>query len=153
MVGRGTGHLGAKIAGMKKVVTVLAGLQMLAIAVQFFLAASGAFDSAPTEEAFKSHKALGFGVLILGIVLTIAAAVARMPGKTIGLAGLAAGLVVLQMAIAEAASGIGEGSTAGGIVFGLHGVNGVAIMVVTAQFMWRARQLASEPAELERTAS
>lgn len=138
---------------MKKVVTGLAALQMLAIAIQFFLAAMGAFDSAPTEEAFGSHKALGFGILILGIVVTIAAAVARMPGRVIGLAGLATALLVVQMVIAEIAKGIGDGSTAGGIVFGLHGVNGVAIMIVTAALMRRSRQLAAEPAEAGRMAS
>ncbi|MEO3868853.1 DUF6220 domain-containing protein [Nonomuraea sp. B12E4] len=76
---------------MKRVFTGLAALLMLAVLVQFYLAASGAFDSAPIEAAFQPHRTLGFSILGLAVLITIFAAVARMPGRLIGLSGLVVG--------------------------------------------------------------
>lgn len=132
---------------MKKFVTGLAALQMLAVLVQFFLAAMGAFNSAPTDEAFAPHMAIGYSILILAVVTTIAAAVARMPSRITGLAGLTIVLVIVQVLIAEISKGIGDDSTAGHIIFGLHGLNGLIILGVVETLMRRSRQLAWKPAE------
>lgn len=131
---------------MRKAFTGLAALVMLAIVVQFYLAASGAFDSAPTEEAFRPHRILGLGVVLLAIVLTVFAAIARMPGRLIGLSGLVAGLGLLQaviVMIAKAFGDTGETTTAGQLVFGLHAVNGLAMMAVIGMIMRQSRALAA----------
>jgi cytochrome b561 len=138
---------------MKRVFTGLAALLFLAVIAQFFLAASGAFDPAPTEEAFQPHRALGYLILILALVVTVAGAVARMPGRLIGMAGLAVGLVLVQVVIAEVAKAVGDGSTAGHLIFGLHAVNGLLIVGVTATNLRRARKIAWKPAESDRIAA
>jgi uncharacterized membrane protein YuzA (DUF378 family) len=133
---------------MRKVFSGLTALLMLAVAVQFFLAASDAFDTAPAEEAFKSHRALGYGLLYLAVLLTVLAAVTRMPGRIIGLSGLTAGLMILQPVIAKVAEALGDpgqSSTAGKIVFGLHGLNAVIILIVLRNVMRQSRELAATP--------
>ncbi|WP_043842828.1 DUF6220 domain-containing protein [Amycolatopsis taiwanensis] len=138
---------------MKKVVAVLSGLVVLAVVVQFFLAASGAFDNAPREESFGPHRALGTAILALAVVVTIAAALARLPGRIIGMWGLTVGLLLLQMVITEVAGAIGDGSTAAQLVFGLHAVNGLAIMGLATFLLWRSRQISRKPIEPNRMAS
>jgi len=129
---------------MRRFFAGLATLQMLAVVAQFFLAASGAFDTAPNDESFQTHRTLGAGIILLAVLVTIAAAIARMPGRLIGLSGLVAGLAVVQFvirAIASAFDGTGASTTAGQLVFGLHAVNGLAILVVTGMIVRQARQL------------
>lgn len=138
---------------MKKVVTGLAALLLLAIVAQFFLAATGAMSRAPKDEAFAPHMALGYSILVLAVVVTIAAAITRMPGRLIGFAGLAAVLVLVQILIAEVSKGIGDGSTAGHLLFGLHGINGLITMGVAETVMRRSRRIAWKPAEPDRPAS
>jgi hypothetical protein len=81
---------------MGKELAALATLLLLAVVTQFFLAATGAFDTGPKDESFRMHRALGYGILLFAVVLTLFAALARMPGRLIGMAGLAAGLSLLQ---------------------------------------------------------
>lgn len=88
---------------MKRFVTGLAALLFLAVIVQFFLAASDAFDAAPTEEAFGPHRLLGYAVFLFAVVVAVVGAIARLPGRLIGLAALAAGLVLGQVLISELA--------------------------------------------------
>ena len=128
---------------MRKVFVALATLLMLAVAAQFFLAAMAAFDTAPKEESFEPHRALGYGILVFALVLTVLAAAARFPGRLIGMAGLLAGLVVLQAVIAGIAgaletSGAGMG---GPVVFGLHAINALAIVGVAEEIHRKAREL------------
>src|SRR5215207_9580317 len=113
---------------MRKAFAGLAILLLLVVVAQFFLAASGAFDTAPNDESFQPHRALGSGTLLLAVLLTIVAALARMPGRLIGMAGLVAGLTVVQFVITELAKAVGDTTTAGQLIFGLHAVNGVAIL-------------------------
>ncbi|MFI5490274.1 DUF6220 domain-containing protein [Micromonospora echinaurantiaca] len=134
---------------MRRAFAGLAALLMLAVVAQFFLAASGAFDPAPTDEAFQPHRALGGGVVLIAVLVTVVAAVARMPGRLVGMSGLVAGLAVVQFvirAIAAAFDGSGGSATAGELVFGLHAVNGLAILAVTGRIVRQARQLLSGPA-------
>jgi hypothetical protein len=130
---------------LRRVFALLATLLVLVVVAQFFLAASGAFDTAPNDESFQPHRALGYGIVLFGIVLTIVAALARMPGRLIGMTGLVAGLSVLQgliRAVAAAFNDTGDASTtAGKLVFGLHAVNGLAILAVAATVARRARAL------------
>jgi Family of unknown function (DUF6220) len=136
---------------MRKAFAGLAGLLMLVVVVQFFLAASGAFDSAPTEEAFQPHRTLGYIAIALAAVSTLVAAVVRMPGRLIGLSGLVVGLGIMQPVIAVIARAFNDGdttTTAGQLVFGLHAINGLAIMGVLGSILILARQ----PASTEQTA-
>ncbi|MEU7875727.1 DUF6220 domain-containing protein [Dactylosporangium sp. NPDC049140] len=134
---------------MRKAFAGLAALFLLAVVVQFFLAASGAFNTAPNDESFRPHRTLGYVIFLLAVVLVIVAAVARMSGRLIGMAGLVAGLVVVQVLIAALARAFDTGditTTAGQLIFGLHAVNGLAIVAVSMRILRLARALASGPA-------
>ena len=127
---------------MRRIFALLASLLVLAVAVQFFLAASGAFDTAPKDESFQPHRALGLGILLFAVVLTIVAALARMPGRLIGMTGLVAALTGVQSLIRAVADAIADTSTTvGNLVFGLHAVNGLAIMALAVAVARRARAL------------
>lgn len=134
---------------MRKVFAALATLLMIAVAAQIFLAGVGAFDAAPNDESFQPHRALGYGILLLAVVLTLFAAVARMPGRVIGMTGLVAGLVVVQSLIRAIASAFGESgdstSTAGELIFGLHAINALIIAIVVGIILRRARELSQTP--------
>ncbi|MDQ0382634.1 DUF6220 domain-containing protein [Amycolatopsis thermophila] len=124
---------------MRKAFTGLAMLLMLAVVAQFFLAASGAFDPAPVDESFRPHRALGYGIVLFALVLTIVAAIARMPGRLIGMTGLVAGLAAVQGVISAIAKAFGD--TGGPIVFGLHAVNALVIVAVIRTVIQQARAL------------
>ncbi|WP_426504449.1 DUF6220 domain-containing protein [Dactylosporangium sp. McL0621] len=133
---------------MRKAFAGLAALFLLAVVIQFFLAASGAFNTAPSEESFRAHRALGYVIFLLAVVLVIVAAVARMSGRLIGMAGMVTGLVVLQVLIAVLARVLDTGdmtTTVGQLVFGLHGVNGLAIVALSVRILRQAQALASGP--------
>jgi hypothetical protein len=130
---------------LRRVFALLATLLVLVVVTQFILAATGAFDTAPNDEAFQPHRRLGYGIVLFAILLTIVAALARVPGRLIGMTGLVAGLGVGQgliRAIAAAFNDTGETTTtAGKLVFGLHAVNGLIILAVAATVARRARAL------------
>jgi hypothetical protein len=140
---------------MRKVFAALATLLMLAVVLQFLLAGSGAFDTAPKVDSFQPHRMLGYGILLFSVLLTLIAALARMPGRLIGLTGLVAGLVLVQGVIRAIASAFGETgdstSTAGELIFGLHAVNALIIMAVVGMIVRQARELSSSPAPLRRS--
>ncbi|MBB5114750.1 hypothetical protein FHU28_004589 [Micromonospora echinospora] len=127
---------------MRKVFAGLAAFLLLVLVVQFFLAASGAFSSEANEEAFRPHRILGLGSILVAVVLTVAAAVMRMPGRIIGLSGLVAGLGILQALIAVIAKAFGD-SAVGRYVFGLHAVNGL-VMVAVARVILRSVRAAPD---------
>jgi hypothetical protein len=128
---------------LRKVFAGLATLLVLVVVAQFFLAASGAFDTAPNDESFRPHRALGYVIFLLPVLMTIVAALARMPGRLIGMTGLVAGLTVVQVAIAELAKAFGDGdsTTAGKLVFGLHAINGLVMLALAMTVAKRARAL------------
>lgn len=140
---------------MRRVFGLLAALLVLVVVAQFFLAASGAFDTAHNDESFQPHRALGYGIVLFAVLLTIVAALAQMPGRLIGMTGLVAGLgagQALIRVIADAFNGAGDTSTtAGKLVFGLHAVNALAILAVTGTIARRALAL-SRPATADRPA-
>ncbi|MEU7711616.1 DUF6220 domain-containing protein [Micromonospora chalcea] len=131
---------------MRKVFAGLAAFLLLVLVVQFFLAASGAFSNEANEEAFRPHRILGLGSILVAVVLTVAAAVMRMPGRIIGLSGLVAGLGILQALIAVIAKAFGDSagdSAVGRYVFGLHAVNGL-VMVAVARVILRSVRAAPD---------
>jgi hypothetical protein len=113
------------------------------VVAQFFLAAKGAFDSAPNDVSFALHRPLGYAIVLSAVVLTLIAAVVRMPARIIGLTGLVAGLALLQPVIRSVAGAIGgtggDTSLAGELVFGLHAVNGLVIMALLGAVERQAR--------------
>lgn len=130
---------------LRRVFAVLATLLALLVVAQFFLAASGAFNTAPKDESFQPHRALGYGIVLFALLLTIVAALARLPRRLIGMTGLVAGLGIGQGLIAAAAdafNGAGDtSSTAGTLVFGLHAINALAILAAAGNAARRARAL------------
>jgi hypothetical protein len=131
---------------MRKAFAGLAILLMLAVVVQFFFAASGAFDTAPKDESFGAHRALGYGLILFSTITTVAAALARVPGRLIGITGLVPVLVIVQVVIRGVAAGVGETATAGQLIFGLHAVNGLVIMALVGMIVRQARELSRSAA-------
>jgi hypothetical protein len=81
--------------------------------------------------------------------VTVVAAIARVPGRLIGMTAMVAGLGVGQAVIAAIAGALddtGGTSTRGGeLVFGLHAINALAIMAVSGNVARQARALARPP--------
>ncbi|MDG4825604.1 DUF6220 domain-containing protein [Asanoa sp. WMMD1127] len=115
---------------MRKAFVGLSALLVLVVVAQFYFAATGAFGS-----DFAAHLALGWAVFFLPVVLVLVAAAGRLPGRLIGLPALVAGLAALQVGIAAVADALGDDSTAGVLVFGLHAVNGLAILGVSVAIL------------------
>ena len=94
-----------------------------------------------------------YGIVLFAVLLTIVAALARMPGRLIGMTGLIAGLGVVQGLIAALANAFDDtgdtSTTAGQLVFGLHAVNGLVILTLAGTVARRARALA-RPAGTDR---
>jgi hypothetical protein len=138
---------------MRKALAGLAILLMLVVVAQFFLAASGAFSTAPNDESFRPHRALGYVIFLVPVVMTIVAALARMPGRLIGMAALVAGLTVVQVVIAVLARAFGDTgdrTTVGQFIFGLHAVNGLVILAVVGMIVRQARALSRSAAPARR---
>ena len=128
----------------------LAILLLLVVVAQFFFAATGAFSSAPHDESFRPHHALGYVIFVVPVVMAAVAALARMPGRLIALPALIAGLTSVQVLIAEVARGLGEDTAAGQFVFGLHAVNGLVILAVARAIVRQARALSRPGPALSR---
>lgn len=134
---------------MRKTIAGLAAVLTLAIVAQFFLAGSGAFDTAPNDESFQPHRALGYMIVLLALLMTLTAALSRMPGRLVGTAGLLTGLGIAQpliATIAKAFGDTGDTTTAGQVVFGLHAVNGLIMMGVAGKILRQARELSNSSA-------
>lgn len=131
---------------MRKVFTGLAGLILLMVIVEFFLAAVGAFDTAPDDESASLHRTLGHLIVPLGLVLTLVGALARVPGRLVARAGVLTGLAVLQGVIAIVADATSA------VVFGLHAINALAIMGAAGAVLRGSRAL-SRPAAAPKAAA
>lgn len=134
---------------MRKVFLGFAALMLAAVVVQFYLAAVGAFDEAPRDEAFSAHAIVGTSLLLLAVLATIVAALARVGGRLIGMTAAIAGLVLVQSLIRVLADALNESgdtsSTAGRLVFGLHALNGLAIGGLAGNVLSQASKLARAP--------
>jgi hypothetical protein len=134
---------------MRKVYVGLSALLLLAVLIQFYLAAVGAFTKPQSDGSFALHDATGMMIIpLLSLLATIAAAVARAPGRVIGLTILPLGLVVVQVLIVTLGrafnDGTGENTTPVGVaILGLHAINGLLIMGVASLVLHRARILAA----------
>ncbi|MEU0152043.1 DUF6220 domain-containing protein [Micromonospora fulviviridis] len=138
---------------MRKVFVVVSALSLASVALQFVFAAVGAFTKPAGDGAYALHSVNGMAVIPVFTLLTVLfAALAKAPGRLIGLAVLPLGLVVVQALLAALASGstdaAGTSTPFGLTIGGLHAVNGIIAVHVVVNVLRGARQLARpEPAE------
>lgn len=140
---------------MRRVYVAVSGVLLLAVVAQFYFAAVGAFARPADDDSFALHSLTGMMVIpVLSLLATAAAALARAPGRLIGLSLLPFGLVIVQVLIivlGNAISGGGDRTTPAGLaVLGLHAVNGMAVAASAGFILRRARALAA-PARPART--
>jgi hypothetical protein len=114
-----------KTSGMTTAYRALAILTTLVIIVQFFLAGLGAFHGVRTGESnrFSAHETVGYIIAGLSIVLFVAAVLARLGGRAVGMVAflfLLAGPV--QVLLAKA------GTDHGDFWGALHGLVGALIL-------------------------
>ena len=130
---------------MRRVYFGLSVLLVFAVVLQFYFAAVGAFTKPQTDSSYGLHSVNGMMVIpLLSILAAIAAAVARVPGRAIGLAIAPLGLVVVQVLIIVIGKAFSDGddtTAASLVIYGLHAVNGLAIMAVSGANARAARQL------------
>lgn len=138
---------------MRKVFAVLCILLTTSLVVQFYFAAVGVFSN-PDDELFSLHAANGRMVLpLLGLLVIIAAAVARAGKRIIWLSALPLVLVLFQTVLFILTGTIfnvgppseGEpmvipmGAT---LMLGFHAVNGAAIFYISTMLIRRSWKLA-----------
>jgi Family of unknown function (DUF6220) len=133
---------------MRRVFVILASLLLVAVVAQFYLAAVGAFAKPQDDRSFALHDLNGMMIMpLLSVLATVAAALAKAPGRLIGLAIVPFGLVIVQVLIVElgrAVSGTEDTTTPASLaILGLHAINGLATMAVAGIVVRRARLLAS----------
>ena len=106
---------------MRKAFVAMSSLLLVAFVLQFVFAAVGAFTKPAGDGAYALHSITGMAVIpALTLLTTLFAALAKAPGRLVGLAILPLGLVVVQALIAALANGLtdagggGAGWLAGG---------------------------------------
>jgi hypothetical protein len=140
---------------MRRVFVVLAGLLFAAILVQFYFAAVGAFDRPQDDDSFALHSITGMMIIpLLSILTTVAAALARAPGRLIGMSLAPLGLLVVQVLIIVVGNVISGGSdedtgAAGLFVLGLHAVNALFLMGAAGAVLRRARAFAADKSTVD----
>jgi len=137
---------------MRKAFIIASILSLAAFALQFAFAAVGAFTKPPGDGAYTLHSINGMAVIpALTLLSTLFAALAKAPGKLIGLAILPLGLVILQALLAALANGFTDaGSTSspvGPIIGGLHAINGIIAVHVVVSVLRGAQKLARPAVE------
>jgi hypothetical protein len=125
---------------MRKAFAGLAILLFLLVVAQFYFAAAGAGSTGSREAAYRPHHALGYVIFIVPVVMMAVAALGRMPGRLIWMPALVSALTSLQVVIAE--QGKSLDGAARSMVFGLHAINGLAILLLAGLILRRALELA-----------
>ena len=136
---------------MRRVYFGLSVLLLVAVVLQFYFAAVGAFSKPQSDSSYGLHSLNGMMIIpLLSILAAVAAAVARVPGRAIGLAIAPLGLVVVQVLIIVIGKAFSDGddtTPAALVIYGLHAINGLAIMAVAGTNLRAARQqLSGAPA-------
>jgi hypothetical protein len=136
---------------MRKLYAGLCALLLIAVIAQFYFAAVGAFAKPQRDDSFALHDLTGMMIIpVVSLLATIAAAVARAPGRQVGLTLAPLGLVVVQVLIVTLGRAFGAegGDTTtplGLAILGLHAVNGLFILGVASIVLRRARAFATAP--------
>jgi hypothetical protein len=140
---------------MRKVFLVFAGLLLVAVIAQFYLATFGAFERPlpePGTGALVPHAMNGTMVIpILSLLTTIIAAVARAGGRLIALSiaplVLAAAQLFVIFPLTELTGSTMEQTNTGGhIVLGFHAIVGLLLLWAVVVLFREVRALASTPA-------
>jgi hypothetical protein len=140
---------------VRRIYVALTGLMMLAVLAQFYFAAVGAFDKPQDDESFGLHLAIGMMIIpVVSLLATLVAALARAPGRLIGLTVAPVGLIILQILITELGKNLGgstdDQTTPAALAFlGLHAINGLFIMAVAGMVMRGARRFEAASREVE----
>jgi hypothetical protein len=132
---------------MRKAFVIVSALSLVAFALQFVFAAVGAFTKPAGDGTYALHSVNGMAVIpVLTLLTVLFAALAKAPGRLIGLAALPLGLVVVQALLAALANGstdaAGASTPLGLTIAGLHAVNGIVAVHVVVNVLRGARQLA-----------
>ena len=107
---------------MRATYRILSAALLAAVAVQIFLAGRGVGTG-----SFEPHRAFAYGVLVLGLVTTVAGLVARAPRRAVACTAGAFALMFLQPVLVH----VGTSSDAdGGLFFGLHALNAVVMVAL-----------------------
>jgi hypothetical protein len=133
---------------MRKAFVIVSTLLLASFVLQFVFAAVGAFTKPAGDGAYTLHSVNGIVVIpALTLLTTLFAALAKAPGRLIGLAILPLGLVVVQALIAALANAFTEAAGAstplGLTIAGLHAINGIVAVHVVVSVQRAARKLAS----------
>jgi Family of unknown function (DUF6220) len=133
---------------MRKALLVTSGVLLVVFALQFAFAAVGAFTKPAGDSGYLLHRITGSVVIpLLILLMTLFAALAKAPGKLIGLAILPLGLVLLQPLFAGIANGMtddaGASSPVGLVVGALHAINAIIMVHVVVSVMRGAQRLAA----------
>jgi Family of unknown function (DUF6220) len=133
---------------MRKAFVIVSTLLLASFVLQFVFAAVGAFTKPAGDGAYTLHSVNGIVVIpALTLLTTLFAALAKAPGRLIGLAILPLGLVVLQALIAALANAFtdaaGASTPLGLTIAGLHAINGIVAVHVVVSVQRAARKLAS----------
>ncbi|RQX01931.1 DUF6220 domain-containing protein [Micromonospora inaquosa] len=131
---------------MRKAFVAITALTLVAFALQFILAAVGGFTKPAGDDAYALHSVNGMVVIpVLTVLTAVFAALAKAPGRLIGLAVLPIGLVVLQPLIATLANAFtdasGVSTPLGLTIGGLHALNGIIAVHVVVGVHRAARKL------------
>ena len=133
---------------MRRAFVVVSTVTLIVFAFQFVFAAVGAFTEPSSDSAYALHGITGMAVIpALTLLTTLFAALAKAPGRLVGLAILPLGLTVLQALLAalpEAFADESGSSTVVGLIFGaLHAVNGIIAVHVVVRVVRGANRLAA----------
>jgi hypothetical protein len=133
---------------MRKAFVIVSTLLLASFVLQFVFAAVGAFTKPAGDGAYTLHSVNGIVVIpALTLLTTLFAALAKAPGRLIGLAILPLGLVVVQALIAALANAFtdaaGASTPLGLTIAGLHAINGIVAVHVVVSVQRAARKLAS----------
>jgi glucan phosphoethanolaminetransferase (alkaline phosphatase superfamily) len=134
---------------MRKAFAIISLLFVLSCVLQFYFAAIGVF-SEPEEELFTIHGMNGAIFLrLLGLLMLVFAAVAKAGKRTVWLSAIAFLLVLFQTVLfiltgilfgtsPDSHETVPLGAT---LLLGLHGLNGVAILLIGLVVLHRAWRL------------
>jgi hypothetical protein len=136
---------------VRKAFVIISTLLLVSFVLQFAFAAVGAFTKPAGEGAYALHSVNGMAVIpVLTLLTTLFAALAKAPGRIIGLAILPLGLVVVQVLIAVLANAFtdaaGASTPIGLTIAALHALNGIVAVHVVVSVLRAARRLGG-PAE------
>src|SRR5690349_21130346 len=120
---------------MRKALVIVSTLLLAAFVLQFVFAAVGAFTKPAGDGSYALHSINGMAVIpALTLITIVLAALAKAPGRLVGLAALSLGLVVVQVLLAALANAFTDdaaaGTALGPAIGGLHALNAIAVVHV-----------------------